>query len=156
MNTPSAGELDCLVVLWQATQSGNEALSLSKILDLISEKRSLAGEPVPALTTVSTYLRSGVSKGLLEEVRLDRNGQVTRPPTGAARGALAKTRSPNTAYRAAVSASEAFCDTLAAVAASYPKEHRLWLLIDVANVLGIPKKVTNQLKAWVDKQRTAK
>jgi hypothetical protein len=151
--TASAGELDCLVVLWQEAELGVEALRLSEILELISKRRSLDGEPEPALTTVSTYLRSAVAKGLLEEVRLDHAGKLTRLKADSSRGVLSKTRSPNTAHRAAVSASDAFRQTLLAITKSYPEKERLTLLVDIAQVLGVPASVTSQLNTWVNKQR---
>ena len=148
--SPSAGELDCLVILWESAEDGFEALRLSDVRQRMIDRREKMGEPGPAVSTVSTYLRGGVAKGLLEEVRINTSGKVVA--TSRSRGVMRSTRSPRTAYRAAVTPQEVFRHTILAIAEAYPRSKRLFLLVDVARELGIPDRTISQLDEWVRKR----
>src|SRR5438128_10495027 len=102
VGTPGAGELDCLAVLWQAQEDGRPALRLREIRDRVAKRRARLGEADPALTTISTHLRSLVAKGLLTEVVVRDTAQGTHTPKTRGRGMLSPaTRSPYTGYHAA-------------------------------------------------------
>jgi hypothetical protein len=88
-------------------------------------------------------------KGLFEEVRLDASGNLVPRHFNSSRGALSRTRSPKTAYRAAVTPTEAFRSTIEAIAQSYPSNKSLQLLVDVAVDLRLPEKVSKELERWV-------
>ena len=149
----TAGELDCLTVLWQGKEDGIQAMQLGQIRERITDKRKMNGESTPAVTTVSTYLRNALHKGLIEEVRLDKNGAVSElPSNGAHRGVLRGVRSPNTAYRAAANPQDVFGDTLLAIADAYPLKERLLLLVHVAEALSVPKRVVSEIRKWVRTQ----
>jgi hypothetical protein len=153
MRITTAGELDCLAVLWQAAENGITAMRLSQIRSEIIKKRQQMGEDAPALTTVSTYLRGALHKGLLEEVRLNGDDIASPTSTHSARGALRGTRSPHTAYRARVGPTEVFRGTLQAIVEVYPHAKRLLLLADVADVLDLPTKVRSEIRRWIDRQQ---
>src|SRR5436190_24072535 len=105
---PSAGEMDCLAVLWAAHAHGEEALKLSEIHDRVGQRRLEFGEAPPAPTTVSTYLRSLLAKRLVQDVLKPEPGEAvaeadapaTPVRTRSGRGILPPTRSPRTAYQA--------------------------------------------------------
>src|SRR5438132_10434915 len=105
---PSPGEMDVLAVLWEAREKDLKennpragTLKLSDIHEQIKLRRQTFGEPPPALTTVSTYLRSATAKRLLRELRTDEAGRPSPMTAIRTRGALSATRSPRTAYQRA-------------------------------------------------------
>ena len=129
-------------------------MRLSELHRAIIRRRRSNSEPEPALTTVSTYLRSAVAKGLLQEVRISKDGKTVSKASKSDRGALAlaRARSPNTAYRAAMTPREVFHSTIKAIAAAYPSDERLALLADVASALEVPKQVQRQIDSWVQRR----
>ena len=127
-------------------------MRLSDVRKRICVARAAAGESEPAVTTVSTYLRSAFHKGLVEEVRVNEAGEVEANGQRG-RGALRTVRSPKTAYRAAVQPRDVFADTLHAIAQCYPKNQKLDLLVDVAITLEVPKSVVSQIQKWVQRRR---
>ncbi len=127
-------------------------MRLSELHRAIIHRRRGNSEPEPALTTVSTYLRNAVAKGLLQEVRISKDGKTVSKANKSDRGALAPTRSPNTAYRAAMTPREVFHSTITAIAAAYPSDKRLGLLADVASALEVPKQVQRQIDSWVQRR----
>lgn len=136
---PTTGELDCLAALWEAQEQGSDALKLSEIKNRIATRREQFGEPPPALTTVSTYLRSAAAKRLLDEVRLLDDGSVMPITVARSRGALSATRSPRTAYRPAFSPGAVFHRTFEAIIQAYPPGSRTEALADFARALGLSK-----------------
>lgn len=148
---PTTGELDCLAVLWDAREQGTRALKLSQISDKITERRKHFGEPAPALTTVSTYLRSAAAKRLLDEVRLLDDGTVM-PRSGArSRGALSATRSPRTAYSPAFEPGEVFQRTFEAIIQAYPPGRREEALRDFARAFKLSEEKIAEIQAIVSR-----
>lgn len=146
---PTTGELECLAVLWLAEEQGARALRLSQIRKLIEDRRERFGEPSPALTTVSSYLRGAAAKRLLDEVRLMDDGSV-KPLSGVrSRGTLSAARSPRTAYRPMFDPGEVFQRTFEAIIQAYPPSRRMEALIDFAKALGLPDEKIEAIRALV-------
>jgi hypothetical protein len=149
---PTTGELDCLAVLWEEQESkGDEncAMGLSEIHEGVCKRRAAYGEAPPALTTVSTYLRSALAKQLLREVRRTADGAVM-PLTGIrTRGALSASRSPQTAYQARVGPSEVFRPTFEAIIHSYPPAMRIQALFDFAEAMGLSQRTIKEIEKLV-------
>src|SRR5438445_5155188 len=99
---PTGPELEVLSVLWTSAKP----LRLSEVHAEIEKRRTDFGDSVPAITTVSSTLRSAVSRGLLGERRI-RGGEFEEVPAIAERSTLHTTRSPQTAYLAACEPDEA-------------------------------------------------
>ena len=146
---PTTGEIDCLAVLWDAREQGTLALKLSQITERVTERRKHFGEPPPALTTVSTYLRSAAAKRLLDEVRLLDDGSIMPISGMRSRGALSATRSPRTAYRPVFGPGQVFQRTFEAIIQAYPPGRRGEALGDFAKALGLPKKTIEAIQALV-------
>uniref|UniRef100_A0A7C4LMU2 Uncharacterized protein n=1 Tax=Schlesneria paludicola TaxID=360056 RepID=A0A7C4LMU2_9PLAN len=89
-------------MLWRLREG--DAMRLSEIHREIGEYRERHRQQAPAVTTVSSTLRSALDKGLLKDVRLV-GGKVQSAPPASGRGLVAS-RSPQTAYQAAVTASD--------------------------------------------------
>src|SRR5262245_34263256 len=96
--SPNAGELDVLGVLWSERASSKKPLKLSEIHRRVIERRMEHQDPLPALTTVSTHLRSLLAKGLIQEVLASMPASSRSPVR--TRGMLTPpTRSPLTGYQ---------------------------------------------------------
>ena len=87
------------------------------------------------MTTVSSALRSAHAKGLLREVRVV-EGKVHAAPA-AGRGGLVATRSPQTAYQAAVSAADVLLPELRQLVELCPEEERKSLLKELLPSFGV-------------------
>jgi hypothetical protein len=138
--SPQAGEIECLAVLWQAHADGETALRLSEIHRRIGKRRADSQEsPPPALTTVSTQLRSLASKGLIQEVVVDSTGKTPGTPRVRTGGLLTPpTRSPLTGYRASYEPGEVLLQTYRGLARVYPKDGVLRALADFARAIDVP------------------
>src|SRR5690349_2972730 len=92
----NAGELDCLSALW----AQGRPLRASDVLQHVTERREQAGEAPPAPTTISTYMRSLLAKGLVREVTVGHGaeGETRRVYTRGTRGMIPSLRSPKTGY----------------------------------------------------------
>jgi hypothetical protein len=149
---PTTGELDCLAVVWEAQETKGDqdcAMRLSEIHVGVCKRRAAYGETPPALTTVSTYLRSALAKQLLVEVRRTDDGTVM-PLTGIrTRGALSASRSPQTAYQPRVTPSEVFKPTFEAIIHSYPPGKRHQAISDFAEAMGLPQKIIKEIEKLV-------
>jgi hypothetical protein len=137
----SAGELDCLATLWEAHATGEPALKLSEIHDRIGKRRARTGEASPALTTVSSYLRTLLLKGFVKEVIIEDTAAGTPGAvrTRGVRGVLPPTRSPRTGYQAAQEPGAVLAQTFKTLADAYPPEQRLQALVDFARALELPE-----------------
>jgi hypothetical protein len=130
----SAGELECLSVLWEAVRP----LKLKQIFERISQRRADARQGPVAQSTVSGYLRQLVAKGLLTEVTIDRadqEGEESRTFVRGGRGMIPTSRSPKTGYQTAYEPGEVLGQTFQALAESYPEKDRARSLIDFASNL---------------------
>jgi predicted transcriptional regulator len=144
---PNTGEIDCLAVLWEArAQDPARVMKLSEIHEKVAQRRQEFGEPPPALTTVSTYLRSALAKRLLVETRLDDQGKATPLVAVRTRGALSSSRSPKTAYRPAYEPGEVFRSTFQAIASSYPQSKRNQALVDFARAMDLPAETVKKIE----------
>lgn len=148
------GELDCLVALWQAQAEGEQALKLSEIHDRIGRRRAALGQGVPALTTISTYLRTLLLKKLVREVTIEDTTQET-PRHGAVRvrgivSAQPPARSPRTGYRAALPPGETLKDSFKALADAYPPSARRQAVLDFARALALPDRLIKKLDKALD------
>jgi predicted transcriptional regulator len=149
---PTAGELDCLAVLWEAQETMGDrpcAMRLSEIHEGVCKRRESYGETAPALTTVSTYLRSALAKQLVHEVRRAEDGTVMPLVGIRTRGALSASRSPQTAYQPRVNPSEVFKPTFVAIIHSYPPGKRIQSLIDFAEAAELPQKTVKEIQKLV-------
>jgi hypothetical protein len=153
---PSAGEMDVLAVLWEARERDLKennpragTLKLSEIQHQIERRRQTFGEPPPALTTVSTYLRSATAKRLLKEVRIDSEGRPSALTAIRTRGALSATRSPRTAYQVAHEPGVVFRSTMKAIIHAYPPGQRYQALADFARAMDLPQKVIKEIEKLV-------
>jgi hypothetical protein len=153
---PTTGELDCLAVLWEEQElkgDQNCALRLSEIHERVCKRRAAYGEPPPALTTVSTYLRSALAKQLLVEVRRTDDGKVMPMSGIRTRGALSASRSPQTAYQTRTDPRDVFKPTFEAIIHSYPPGKRLQALSDFAEAMGLPEKTLREIEKLVTEQK---
>jgi len=147
---PTPGELDCLAVMWEAREMEHkEAMKLSEIHERVTKRRQEFGETPPALTTVSTYLRSATSKRLLEEVRTDESGHTSPFSAIRTRGALSSSRSPRTAYRVPHEPGVVLHRTMQAIIQAYPPGKRPQALADFAKAMGLPQKTIKEVEKLV-------
>ena len=146
--TVSAGELDCLAVLWWAYDEGQVALKLSDIHERVARRREELGEAPPQRSTISTYLRTLLNKQMLNEVMVgDTPGsQSPQIRTRGARGILPPTRSPYTGYQVAREPGEVLEQTYRTLANVYPPRSRGCALVDFARALGLPDKIISQIE----------
>jgi predicted transcriptional regulator len=157
--TPNAGELDVLAVLWEEGRGTNYSLQLSEVYRRVCARRRKYQEAEPALTTVSTHLRSLTAKGLLEEVTAARPG-AAQPATGRAvvrvRGAYRPpTRSPLTSYRALHEPGSVLAATYYGLAEAYPPDRRLDALLDFATALELSEAALQRLRQFVAEEKKA-
>jgi hypothetical protein len=144
---PSPGELDCLAVMWEAREmEQKEAMKLSEIHERVAKRRREFGETSPALTTVSTYLRSATSKRLLQEVRTDESGNASPFTPLRTRGALSSSRSPRTAYRVPHEPGAVLYRTMQAIIQAYPPGKRLGALADFARAMELPARTIREIE----------
>jgi hypothetical protein len=148
--------MDVLAVLWEAREKDMRenspragTLKLSDIHKQIELRRQSFGEPPPALTTVSTYLRSATAKRLLREVRTDEEGRPAPVAAIRTRGALSATRSPRTAYQVAHEPGVVFQSTMRAIIQAYPTGLRHQALVDFARAMGLPQKLIKEVEKLV-------
>ncbi len=149
---PTAGELDCLAVLWDEQEKRGTkdcALKLSEIHQGVCKRRAEYGETPPALTTISTYLRSALGKQLLVEVRRGADGTVTPLLGVRTRGALSASRSPQTAYMTRVGPSDVFRFTFEAIVQSYPPGLRHRAIVDFAAAMDLPPETIKKIEKLV-------
>jgi hypothetical protein len=153
---PSPGEMDVLAVLWEARErdlkEGNPRAGTLKLADIheqIKVRRQMFGEPPPALTTVSTYLRSATSKRLLRELRTDQEGRPSPLTAIRTRGALSAARSPRTAYQVAHEPGIVFRSTMQAIIQAYPPGQRAQALVDFARAMGLPQKTLKEVEKLI-------
>jgi predicted transcriptional regulator len=147
LQSPNAGELDVLSVLWQERLGANKSLRLSQIHDRVRAKREALHEPVPALTTISTHLRNLYRKQLIEQVRLTDEDEH-RPVRVKTRGTLTpQTRSPLTAYRALYNPSDVLRYQMHGIIVAYPPELKYQALVDFARALKLPEDTVARIKS---------
>lgn len=147
LDAPSTGELDVLGVLWAERCGENRPLQLSEVHARVSRRRVEFGEPVPALTTVSTHLRNLVEKKLIQEVV--RGGAPAGPRPRTRGGMTPPTRSPLTSYQALHEPGLVLRSTLCGLAAAYPDDARLQILVDLAQALDVTDNTLKKLEALV-------
>jgi hypothetical protein len=134
----NAGELDCMTALW----SQKQPLRASDILGLITERRERTGEAPPAPTTVSTYMRSLLAKGLVREVTMGRRteGEPKRVYARGTRGMIPSLRSPKTGYEPTTDRpGEVLQKTYCALADAYPLEQRWQAVADFSGAAELPE-----------------
>jgi hypothetical protein len=148
--------MDVLAVLWEVREADAKAdnpragtLKLADIYERIKIRRQAFAEPPPALTTVSTYLRSATAKRLLREVRTDAEGRPAPMVAIRTRGALSATRSPRTAYQVKHEPGDVFQSTMQAIISAYPPGERHRALIDFARAMGLPQKTIKEVEKLV-------
>ncbi|MCI0637477.1 MAG: hypothetical protein L0Y72_22385 [Gemmataceae bacterium] len=141
---PTGPELEILTVIWGQPEE-NLPLKLGQIYDLVKERRERFGEPAPAITTVSSTLRSAVARGLLTELRLTGGEAVPVSPVRV-RGTLHPTRSPQTAYKHAADPAVALRPMLKILADAFPEKDRAQGLIEFARALQLPEKTVKELR----------
>jgi hypothetical protein len=146
-NPPTPAELEILQVLWRLREG--EAMRLSEIHREIGEYRERHHQQAPAVTTVSSTLRSALGKGLLRDVRLV-GGKVQSAPPASGRGLVAS-RSPQTAYQAAVTASDVLLPQLRQLIELCPESERKALLLAVLGAFGVPAGTVKEIKASLGK-----
>jgi|GEM_PF-5112015 len=139
-------ELEILQLLWPLAK--DEAKRLSEIHKEVGEFRTKFNQPAPAVTTVSSTLRGALQKGLLKEVRVVEGKVHAAPAQG--RGLVA-TRSPQTAYQAAVSAADVLLPELEQLAGLCPEGERKTLLVSLLGVFGVKGEAAKEIKAIVNK-----
>jgi predicted transcriptional regulator len=150
--SPSAGELDVLGVLWEEQLLENRPLKLSEIHKRVCLRRLEQSDPEPALTTVSTHLRSLLAKGLIQEVLAP--SRSSPRPNVRTRGMLTpSTRSPLTGYLALYPPGDVLLRTMHGLIVSYPVPQRVESLLDFGRALGLSKKNTEKLKQLVEDER---
>lgn len=150
--SPNAGELDVLGVLWEERMQGGKALKLSEIHRRVGERRLIHQDPLPALTTVSTHLRSLLAKGLIQEVHASLPTSPRSPVR--TRGMLTPpTRSPLTGYQALHAPGEVLFRTMRGLTVSYPAEQRVDALLDFASVIGLSAENTAKLEQIVESEK---
>lgn len=146
---PTTGELEVLAVLWSEQESKGDqdcAMRLSEIHRSVRQRREAYGETPPALTTVSTYLRSALAKQFLVEVRRTVDGKVMPLRGMRARGALSTSRSPLTAYQTRIKPKDVFTHTFEAIIESYPPGERIQALTDFAEAMGLPQQTIKEIE----------
>jgi hypothetical protein len=151
---PNAGELDVLAVLWEEGQGAGAPLQLHDIWARVCERRRQFGEPLPAMTTVSTHLRNLVGKKLIEDFTATRPpaaaGQPVQPPRFRG-GYTPRTKSPHTSYRALYEPGEVLSTTFRGLAQAYPPAARPAALVDFARAMGLPESTLRALKQLVER-----
>jgi hypothetical protein len=145
---PNAGELDVYSVLYAERQGENRPLRLKEVFERVCQRRREFNEQEPALTTVSTHLRSLLEKGLAEETT---PGAASRPGLSTRGSMTPPTRSPNTSYRALHTPGEVLMTTYQGLAAAYPD--KLEALIDFGAALGLSEEAMKQLRKLVSQER---
>jgi predicted transcriptional regulator len=150
--SPNAGELDVLGVLWEEQLQSGRPLKLSEIHRRVCGRRHEHQDPEPALTTVSTHLRSLLGKGLIQEVLASMPVSPRSPVR--TRGMLTPpTRSPLTGYQALFAPGEVLFRTMRGLIASYPPQQRMDALLDFAQVLGLSDANKERLKHLVQDEK---
>jgi predicted transcriptional regulator len=148
---PSWSELDILAAVWEAASEGGVPVRLSEIHKRVINRRAAKNEPEPAITTVSTQLRSLVAKRLLEEVKIiGPSGEVgaaarsmTRPPS----------RSPLTGYRPVHGPGTILEQTFKDLASAYPDQIRYQALLDFARALELPKGTLKKIEKLLKEEK---
>jgi len=137
--TPTAGELDVLSVLWNS----DSPMRLADVRRTLNDMFESIGEPALASSSVGTFLRRLVDKGLVREI-----SAATGKPRGVARvrGAatvdtrkmVGRRRTPNLQYEAAYTPSDVLATTFKSLIASYSDDDRAAgrPLVDFARAMG--------------------
>lgn len=137
---PNAAELSTLQVLWE--NSGDmRPMRLAEIHRRVCEIRRTNGEHEPAATTISTHLRSLLSKDLIEEC-----GPKTNHPTKRRSLLSVATRSPNTSYIVKVTPKAAMWSTFQALVAAYPCDQRMDAVSDFCEAAGVGTDVVQEIR----------
>ena len=154
MIAPSPSELDCLAVVWQSKHEENlTSLRLGEIHRRVAALRTRLGQPEPALTTVSTQVRTLVAKGLLREVLAKEAGPISGQPIRVIRkrGMLDSGGRSTSGYEASYEPGEVLSATFRALASAYPVQKRHEALLDFARALDMPKRTLVQLQKFLDR-----
>ncbi len=130
---PNGQELEILTLLWTQPEE-KLPLKLGQIYDLVKERRQAYGEAAPAITTISSTLRSALARGILKAIRLTGGQKVELEPT-ATRSTLHASRSPQTGYKPAASPSETLTPMLEILAEAYGENGKAQALLDFAKAL---------------------
>lgn len=153
---PSTSELEALGVLWQEQLGTNHPLPLSEVHHRICEKRGKGD--FPALSTVSSQLRSLLVKKWIEETTLAGSSPIaTRGPIRTRGASSVPQRSPFTSYRVRHSPKTAMSSIFAELISVYPDGFDI--LVDVASALeGFSAKGLEELQKLVqtEKERRGK
>ena len=134
-------QIDCLIVLGEATTQGEKALSASQIHRRVAERRERVGRQALNDKQVSGYLRSAVNRRLLKRVK--------HPARGS--GILSRGSDPDSApsaestFELALDSREIFEQTSRAIAQAYPPGLQPKALEEFARALGIPPRERQEL-----------
>lgn len=150
VEAPNAGEADALAVLWEEQDTdAPRPLQLNEIYRRICDRRRAHGESEPALTTVSTHLRSLVRKKLAQEVQITSKAVLLKkaPPRG---NMTPPTRSPLTAYVAAVKEEDAFKSTMHGIVSMHRPSKQLESILTYARVAGASQEVMDGIRMLIE------
>ena len=147
INPPTPAELEILQLLWPLSDS--EAKRLSDVHRMVVEYRQGHHQPEPAITTVSSALRSALAKGLLREVRLV--GGTAKPAPATMTRGLVASRSPQTAYQAAVKAEEILQPQITQLIELCPEGERKALLLMLLAAFGVPEDAAKKIEVILRK-----
>lgn len=151
LEPPNAGELDVYSVLYAERAVGpDHPLQLSEVFRRVCERRRRFGEVEPALTTISTHLRSLVRKKLADET----TARSARPSVRTRGGLTPPTRSPLTSYRARHTPGVVLHSTFRGLAETYPD--RLDALVDFGQALGLSVEALRRLAEVVAREKQAR
>jgi hypothetical protein len=150
LEAPNAGELDVLSVLWREQLGGNRPLQLSEIHTRVCERRSQFGDPLPALTTTSSQLRSLVDKHLIAAATL---ASVPRPAVRTRGGYTPPTRASASSYQALHGPGEVLLTTFRGLALAYPESRRLDALLDFARALDLSTEGLRRLAEVIEQEK---
>ena len=146
-------------------------MKLSQIHQQLNERREKAGDAPAAVSTVSTWLRSLASKGLLIERVLGTSHSAGEPSAYVrTRGMIPTSRSPHTGYEVAHPPGAVLGKTFKALADAYPPGQRAQAIVDFAHALdlssrerseavvqlavamGLPERAVNKLERLLEER----
>jgi len=132
MPTVTPSELDLLAAFWNKdTGTQDRPLKLADLHKAVAARRANHGEAEPAITTISTQLRSLILKGLVRDAAQPESHE------GGTRGILTPaTRSSGTGgYVHTQSQAQVLADTFKGLASLYPNDQRHEAVLDFIRAL---------------------
>ena len=154
IQTPTPGELDVLAAVYEMVedQADDTPLRLTEIHERVGTRRASYGEEPPALTTVSSQLRSLVTKGLLLDQQGSQSGSAGQGVVRT-RGMFSPSgRSSSSGYRPAYEVGELLRDSFIGLASAYPEKQRYRALVDFAKALDLPESKVKKLEKLLEEK----